>query len=333
MPFTEIGEHALALVLRFVAVDRLGGDAGGLEAAHDPVGAALGAGEDERPVDGLPLQEIGEQPALPGLVDEQNALIDLVDGLGGWRDGDADGVAQELGHKRLDLARHGRREEQRLALRRQLGDDRADVVDEAHVEHAVGFVEHEDLDAIEMDRAVSHQIEKPAGRGDEHVDAARECANLTAHRNAADGERERGPHVAPIGPETLEDLAGELARRAEHEHAAEARLAPHRLRQEMVQDRKRKGGRLAGAGLGDADEVAARENVGNGLFLNRCGDGVVFFGESAGDRRCEAEIMEGIQLHFLSFMRIETGSATKASLPRVAGWIEDAPRDLGCRWG
>ena len=33
-----------------------------------------------------------------------------------------------------------------------LVDDPADVVDEAHVEHAVGFVEHEHLDAIEMRR-------------------------------------------------------------------------------------------------------------------------------------------------------------------------------------
>ena len=40
-------------------------------------------------------------------------------------------------------------------LRRQLGDDPADVVDEAHVEHAVGFVEHEHLDAVERDGAAA----------------------------------------------------------------------------------------------------------------------------------------------------------------------------------
>ncbi len=69
LAFAEVGEHALALILRLVAVDRLGGDARGLEPAHDAVGAVLGAGEDERAVDRLPLQEIGEQSALRGLVD------------------------------------------------------------------------------------------------------------------------------------------------------------------------------------------------------------------------------------------------------------------------
>jgi hypothetical protein len=55
-------------------------------------------------------------------------------------------VACEIG----DLTRHRGREEQRLALARQLGHDPADVMDEAHVEHAVGFVEHEDFNAIEL---------------------------------------------------------------------------------------------------------------------------------------------------------------------------------------
>ena len=49
----ERGEGALALALALVAVDRLGGDAGLLEVADDPVGAVLGAGEDQRPLDAL----------------------------------------------------------------------------------------------------------------------------------------------------------------------------------------------------------------------------------------------------------------------------------------
>ena len=57
----EAAEHALALVLRLVAVDRLGGDAGLVEAAHDLVGAVLGAGEDEHALDRLVAQHLGEQ--------------------------------------------------------------------------------------------------------------------------------------------------------------------------------------------------------------------------------------------------------------------------------
>ena len=57
---------------------------------------------------------------------------------------------------------------------RQHGDDALDVVDEAHVEHAVGFVEHEHLDLVEAQRALVHEIEQAAGRGDQHVDAVRQ---------------------------------------------------------------------------------------------------------------------------------------------------------------
>ena len=53
----------------------------------------------------------------------------------------------------FDFLRHGGREQQRLPLLRQLRDNLPDVVNEAHVEHAVGFVEHEHLDMVEMDCA------------------------------------------------------------------------------------------------------------------------------------------------------------------------------------
>ena len=39
-------------------------------------------------------------------------------------------------------------------LLRQARDDLAHVVDEAHVEHAVGLVEHEDRDLVEPDMAL-----------------------------------------------------------------------------------------------------------------------------------------------------------------------------------
>ena len=52
------------------------------------------------------------------------------------------------------------------------------------------------------------------------------------------------------------------------------------------------GRRLAGAGLGYADEIAAREHVRNGLGLDRRGGDIFLFGERLRDRRGEAETME-----------------------------------------
>ena len=61
----------------------------------------------------------------------------------------------------------------------KLRDDLADVVDEAHVEHAVGFVEHEEFDLAEPQRVAADEIEQAPGRRDQDVDAvacsARTC--------------------------------------------------------------------------------------------------------------------------------------------------------------
>ena len=50
-----------------------------------------------------------------------------------------------------------------------------DGMDEAHVEHAIGFIEHEALDVAQVDRALLGEIEQPAGRRDQQVAAVREA--------------------------------------------------------------------------------------------------------------------------------------------------------------
>src|SRR5579864_5403423 len=79
-------QHPLALVLRFVAVDRLGGDAGADQTAHDFVGAVLGPGEDQRAVDGLLAQYVDERCRLGGAIDANDALLDLFHRGGGRYD-------------------------------------------------------------------------------------------------------------------------------------------------------------------------------------------------------------------------------------------------------
>ena len=58
---------------------------------------------------------------------------------------------------------------------------------------------------------------------------------------------------------------------------------------EVMENGKGEGGCLAGAGLGDADEVAARHDRGNGLRLDRGGMRVTLFGQGMEKRRGEAE--------------------------------------------
>lgn len=79
--------------------------------------------------------------------------------------------------------------------------------------------------------------------------------------------------VGAVFDETFLDLRGEFARRFEDQRARHAGAGAAAL--ETRQHRQDKGGGLAGAGLRDAENVAAGEGLGNRLRLD-------------GGRRCVA---------------------------------------------
>ena len=82
----------------------------------------------------------------------------------------------------------------RLAVGRKQFDNPPDVGHEAHVEHAIGFVQHEHLDRIELQAALVVEVEQTAGRGDDDVDTAAEQLHLRHLADTAvDGDM---PHAA-----------------------------------------------------------------------------------------------------------------------------------------
>ena len=66
-------------------------------------------------------------------------------------------------------------------------------MDEAEVEHLVGFVEDEDFERRDRSSgALVDEVEQTAGRGDEDVDDRwLSCADLLADRHAAEDRRRR----------------------------------------------------------------------------------------------------------------------------------------------
>ena len=101
--------------------------------------------------------------------------------------------------------------------------------------------------------------------------------------------------TSPVGFEALDDLGGQLARRAQHQHAAGALFKPLLGLREMIENRQRESGGLAGSGLRDADDVACGQHLRDGLGLDRRGVGILFLNESAGDRLGQAELEKGGQ--------------------------------------
>ena len=165
----------------------------------------------------------------------------------------------------FDLGRQRGAKEKRLALvaRRAFFHDALHVGQEAHVEHAVHLVEHEDFDASEGNLALLEVVEQAARGGDENIDAALEFVALLAVADAA--VESGGAQVGEAGEvaEGFVHLHGELAGGFEDEDAGVALTAFF----EAGEDRQREGGGFAGAGLGGTHEVLAGEHDGNRAFL------------------------------------------------------------------
>ena len=81
--------------------------------------------------------------------------------------------------------RHRRRKERRLTRFRHRLENRLEIFGEAHVEHLVGFVEHDHLHGLETQRLSADVIERASGSRDDDVDAALERAQLLLHRLSA----------------------------------------------------------------------------------------------------------------------------------------------------
>jgi hypothetical protein len=96
---------------------------------------------------------------------------------------------------------------------------RGDGRQEADVEHAVGFVEHEHFDVPEVEEALLEEVFEAARGGDEDVDAAAELGDLLALADAAEDDGRLHAHGAAVSLDLLFDLSGELAGRREDESA------------------------------------------------------------------------------------------------------------------
>src|SRR5690606_2579781 len=127
-----------------------------------------------------------------------------------------------------------------------------------------------------------------AGRADDDLGAAGERALLRAvGRAAVQGDHVEPAHGGGEGGDRVCDLHRELAGRGEHQrlHLADGRV-------HGGQQRQAEGGRLAGAGLGDADHVAALEQRGDRLRLDRRGGGEAELVDRAAQRRRQVDVVE-----------------------------------------
>jgi hypothetical protein len=167
-------------------------------------------------------------------------------------------------------------------LARQRRDDAAHIGPEAHVHHAIRFVEDQQLDGAQIGVLLPHVIHQPSGRRDDDVDAGLERALLHPHLDAAvDGGAGDGGVIGEA-VDLVFNLHCELARRREHEYARASsswgsgrvfqgivrKTLPDPLEQPLQRrDHECRG--LAAAGFGARDQILLRQRQRDHRGLNR----------------------------------------------------------------
>jgi hypothetical protein len=273
------------LRLAAVSVDARGADALLRQPVREAVRPVLRPREDEGALHVAPAQERQEESRLELRVHRVGGLRDARRGRRLPLEADRRRVAQHLARQLDDRSGHRGREEQRLPPRRDVPQDALDVGQEAHVEHAVGLVEDEHLEAPQRRVGMAEVVEEAAGGRDDHVDTRAERVLLGAHADAAENRRARHRGVHGQRREVLVDLGAQLARGREDERP---RRAP-RLVHEAVQDRQAERRRLAAAGGGAGQHVAAGHRRRDRLLLDRGGAGEAELANAAEQQRIEAE--------------------------------------------
>ena len=285
----EAFDHLLAQALGQVAVERRDGITARLQLVGKFDGGGLGAHEDQCGVEVVLDFEDARQrfELLPG-VGLAVGLAGGNDGRGGGADLDFLRLAQVLARHAADHIRHGGREQRGLARRRRVFEDPLDVVDEAHAQHFVGFVQHQHRQVVEHQALALEVVHDAAGGADDDVGTARKSAQLHHHAlSAVDRQDVEAGQVVGVLLQRLGDLDRQFARRRQDQG-----LRHGALEVDLLQQRQGEGGGFAGAGLGFAEQVVAGQQDRDAGGLDRRGGFVADIGEGLEQRLGKPEGIE-----------------------------------------
>ncbi|CRM98815.1 hypothetical protein [Pseudomonas sp. 34 E 7] len=270
----EVSQGLGACVLALVTVDGNGGEAMLVQVFGQAVGAVLGAGEHQHLFPRAVGDQVRQQRALVAGGQAEDPLFDTLDRGVGRRDFDALRVVQQLAGQGSDVLGERCREQQVLTFGRQAGEHFFHVMDKAHVEHAVGFVQHEDFHVGQIDAALAAQVEQTTRACHQHVDTTGHGLNLRVHADAAEDAGADELQVAGIQLEAVVHLGGEFAGGGQDQYARLARAVTLgfvrvTVGEQPLQNREGETTGFTGTCLRRNHQVATLQHGGNGPLLHR----------------------------------------------------------------
>ncbi len=166
----------------------------------------LGAGKHEHLVPVALLDEVRQQVPLVLLGHTIRNLLDAIGRCIAGRNLDLGGITQNPAREPANVIRISGREHQVLAARGQQLDHPADGRDEAHVQHAISFIQHEHTHLTQVERVLIGKIEQPTGRGDQYIAPASQGIDLRIDAHSAEYNLGAQIDVRSIRARTLGNL-------------------------------------------------------------------------------------------------------------------------------
>ena len=215
-------------------------------------------------------------------------LVNLLALAGGRRRGDFHRIFQQtLGEvfNRFAFQRSG--EQQRLFAPAGFTGDVFDILGEAHVQHAVGFIEDQRLNGAAVEVLFFDVLQQTTGGGDHDILVFAEHFGVVHIRHAAGdgGDVQMGVFRQLTG--MVSDLHCQLTRRREDQNTRRAGFFTRKVEQ-VLQRRQQIRRCFTGAGWRRTENITSIERRRNGGSLN-------------GSRACKAFTLEGFQQAFVKF--------------------------------
>ena len=250
----KIGQSLLPGGLGLVPMDGGGGNARLVEVPRHLVGAMLGAGKDQGVLHPQRLHQVGQELGLVGLIHKAHLLVNDLHRRGHRVHLYLSRVVEQRVHQLHDLGRHGGRKEEGLLLLRQELQYPTDVVDKAHVQHAVCLVQYKDLHSAQVQQSLALEVQQTSRCGHQDVHTLLQLIHLGLLPHTAKDNGGAQRQIAAIGGKGLLDLEGQLPGGCE-DQGADIPGAHHHVGVEPLENGGGEGTGFTRAGLGAAQHI------------------------------------------------------------------------------
>ena len=273
---TELLHHPVACHLRQVAVHH--GDVGKFagDSAVKLLGSPFRSGEDQRLRRAFFRQQPNKQLEFAVIVYGRVILVDRImrrDAV--LRQIDPLWIPHISEGEPFDGCRKRGRKQHRLPIFRATAQDFLNVRPEADIEHAVGFIQHDDFDSAKIEHTALHQIDHPPGGSDDDLRTPFDVIDLLANRTPADDHRATAFMIRRKLPRLVCHLFTQLARGGENQHLRKARFAV-----DALNDGQDECSRLPRPGAGLSNAVGPGQGHRNKRILNGAGGVILDLVES-----------------------------------------------------